>query len=157
MTTAVFDCVVLLQAAANSKGPAGACLEFVEAGNVTLFLSTAILDEARDVFSRPATRKRFPKLTEEKSERFLLKVASIATLINDVPTATNLPRDPKDEAYLNLAIATQSSFLVTRDRDLLDLRTDEGFQGLYPWLTIIDPQAFAAHIRAEVARQLGYE
>jgi len=117
----------------------------------------AILDEARDVFSRPATRKRFPKLTEEKSERFLLKVASIATLINDVPTATNLPRDPKDEAYLNLAIATQSSFLVTRDRDLLDLRTDEGFQGLYPWLTIIDPQAFAAHIRAEVARQLGYE
>jgi hypothetical protein len=57
MTTAVFDCVVLLQAAANSKGPAGACLEFVEAGNVTLFLSTRFLTRHETFFlGRPLAK-----------------------------------------------------------------------------------------------------
>ena len=111
MTTAVFDCVVLLQAAANTKGPAGACLAFVENGRVKIYLSTAILNEARDVFARPATRKRFPKLTKASTERFLLKVTTLATLVQNVPPASNLPRDPKDEPYLNLAIATHARSL----------------------------------------------
>src|SRR5229473_3508330 len=121
MTPSVFDCVVLLQAAANPAGPAGACLAFVESGDVKLFLSAAILEEARDVFMRPATRKRFPKLTEEKVDRFLLKVATLANFVHDVPAVTQLPRDPDDEPYLNLAIAAQAAFLVSRDKDLLDL------------------------------------
>jgi putative PIN family toxin of toxin-antitoxin system len=157
MTTAVFDCVVLLQAAANPRGPAGACLDFVEAGDIKLFLSSDILDEARDVFTRPTVRNKFPRLTEEYVERFLLKLASLATLLHDVPSASDLPRDRKDEAYLDLAIATRASFIVTRDRDLLDLMHDDVFRNAEPWLTIVDPSAFVSHVRAEVARRFGYE
>ena len=108
MTLAVFDCVVLLQAAANPFGPAGACLAFVESGDVKLFLSAAILEEARDVFLRPATRKRFPKLTDENVDRFLLKVATLSTFVHDVPATLQLSRDPTDEMYLHLAMATQA-------------------------------------------------
>src|SRR5437868_1554057 len=97
MTTAVFDCVVLLQAAANEAGAAGACLALVESGEVTLFLSPAIVEEARDVFLRPRTRKRFPQLTEEKVDRYLLKVATLATFVHDVPAVVQLRRDPADE------------------------------------------------------------
>ena len=36
-----------------------------------------------------------------------------------------LERDPKDAKYVDLAIATKADFLVTRDKDLLDLREKE--------------------------------
>ena len=153
MTPAVFDCVVLLQAAANPAGPAGACLTLVESGDVKLFLSSAILEEARDVFLRPATRKRFPKLNQENVDRFLLKVATLAQFVHEIPAGTPLSRDPKDEPYLQLALATQAPFIVSRDKDLLDLMKDEEFRKTYPELVIIDPAAFLKHVRAEIAKE----
>jgi predicted nucleic acid-binding protein len=85
-------------------------------------------------------------------ERFLLKVATLATLIHDVPTAMQFPRDPKDEPYLNLAIVTKASFIVTRDPDMLSLMSDESYKTSYPTLSIIDPPAFLRHVRTEIAR-----
>jgi putative PIN family toxin of toxin-antitoxin system len=157
MTPAVFDCVVLLQAAANPSGPAGACLAFVESGDVKLFLSAAILEEARDVLLRPATRKRFPKLTAEKVDRFLLKVATLSTFVHDVPATPQLSRDPTDERYLHLALAAQASFIVSRDKDLLDLMKDDAFRKAYPALAIIDPPSFLTHVRNEIAQKPGNE
>jgi len=154
MTPAVFDCIVLLQAAANPARPAGACLAFVESGDVKLLMSAAILDEARDVFMRPATRKRFPLLTEETVDRFLLKVASMATFVQDVSAGPLLPRDPKDEPYLQLAAGAQAPYVVTRDKDLLDMMKDDKFRKAYPGLAIIDPPAFLKHVRAEIARKV---
>ena len=153
MTSAVFDCVVLLQAAANPSGPAGACLAFVESGDVKLFLSAAILEEARDVFLRSATRKRFPQLTEENVDRFLLKVATLSTFVHDVPATERFSRDPADEMYLHLAIATQVSFIVSRDKDLLDLMKDDAFRKAYSALAIIDPPSFLTHVRSEIAQK----
>jgi len=68
-------------------------------------------------------------------------------LFRNVPKRFELPRDPGDEPYLNLAIETGARFLVTRDRDLLDLMrwdTEEGrnFQSRFPDLRILDPVAF---------------
>lgn len=60
-----------------------------------------------------------------------------------------LPRDPKDEPYLNLAVAAQATFLVSRDLDLLDLIKDAAFRQRHPDLNILDPPAFLA----EMARQ----
>ena len=154
MTSAVFDCVVLLQAAANPNAPAGACLAFVESGQVKHYLSTAILNEVRDVFTRPETRKRFPRLTEEMVDRFLLKLTTLAALMPDVPTAMRFPRDPADEPYLNLAIASQAPFIVSRDNDLLDLMKDDEFRKAYPTLTILDPVAFLNHVRTDSVRTL---
>lgn len=57
------------------------------------------------------------------------------------------PRDPDDEPYLNLAIEAGAEFLVTRDRDLLDLMRwdrEEGrtFQRRFPKLKNVDPVTF---------------
>ena len=152
MTPAVFDCVVLLQAAANPNGPAGACLAFVESGDVTLFMSAAILEEAKDVFRRSATRMRFPKLTADKVDQFLLKIATLSTLVQDVLPLPLTSRDPTDEMYLQLAAATQSPFIVSRDNDLLDLMKDETFRKAYPTLAIVDPPSFLVHVRSEIAK-----
>ena len=76
-------------------------------------------------------------------------------MAEDVPTVYRFERDPKDEPYLNLAIATHAPFLVTRDHDLLDLMQDDASRKAYPGLTIIDPPAFLAQVRAAVATESG--
>ena len=58
------------------------------------------------------------------------------------PNAYSLPRDPKDERYLNVAIASNAEFLVSRDLDLLDLMKDTAFRQQFPSLVILDPVAF---------------
>lgn len=69
-----------------------------------------------------------------------------------MPKRFELPRDPDDEPYINLAIEAGARFLVTRDRDLLDLMryTEEGrdFQSRFQQLEILDPVAFLKEIGA---------
>ena len=157
MIPAVFDSTALLQAAANKKGPAGACLAFIDEGRVKLFLSAVTFEEIRDLLNRQAIRKAFPKLSDEKVLGFLDHLMDKGHKIDDVPNVYRFDRDPKDAPYLNLAIATQAPFIVSRDNDLLDLMKDDEFRKAYPWLTILAPVAFLRHVRAEVARELGYE
>ncbi len=139
---AVFDCMVFLQGAGRPSGPARACFRLVEEGQVTLCLSTPILAEVRDVLTRPKTLRRFPLVTPEWVETFLQNVESKALLLPEVPPTFTLERDPKDEPYLNLALAVQASYLVSRDRDLLDLMEDENLRQRHPDLTILDPASF---------------
>jgi uncharacterized protein len=157
MMPVVFDATALLQAAANKKGPAGACLAFVDEGRVKLLLSEATFEEIRDLLHRPAIRGAFITLTDERVSAFLDHLADKGHKIGDVPEVYRLDRDPKDAPYLNLAIATQARFIVTRDKDLLDLMMEEAFRGDHPSLTIIDPVGFLRHVRVEVAKELGYE
>ena len=79
---------------------------------------------------------------------FVESFASKALVVPDVPIAFTLPRDPKDEPYVNLAVATQAEFLVSRDRDLLDLMTDTDFRRRFPALLIVDPETFLRTIRS---------
>ena len=115
----VFDCMVFLQGAARPASPARACFQVVDEGLVTLCVSPAVLAEVRGVLSRPELVKRFPALSVEWVTAFVTSVADKALVVPDVPIAFVLPRDPKDEPYINLAVATQAEFLVSRDRDLL--------------------------------------
>lgn len=149
MIAAVFDCMVFLQAATSDRGAAFACLEFVEVGEVALSISPTILAEIRDVLTRPAIRKRLPSLTDERIELFLQKIATVATVVADAPGAANyLLRDPDDLPYLDLAIAVDARYLVSRDKDLLDLMNDAGFVGRFPQLQIVEPASFLNAVRA---------
>jgi len=96
---------------------------------------------------RPRLRAKFPALTPQAVQAFLADVLRQAHSITDVPKAYCLPRDPKDEKYINLAIASGARYLVSRDKDLLDLmneQTPEGrdFRRRFPDLRIIDPPTF---------------
>ena len=127
--------------------PARGCFEIVDEGLVTLCISPAVLTEVRDVLSRPELVKRFPALSAEWVTAFVTSVADKALVVPDVLNAFVLPRDPKDEPYINLAVATQAEFLVSRDRDLLDLMTDADFRRRFPALKIVDPETFLRTIR----------
>jgi putative PIN family toxin of toxin-antitoxin system len=112
--TAVFDCTIFLQALASRKGPAFACWQLVEAGQITLYLSPDVLDEVTEVLNRPELHQRFQALTPERVQVYLAAVRKHAKFIADVPARITYPRDPKDERYLNLAIAINARYIVTQ-------------------------------------------
>jgi putative toxin-antitoxin system toxin component, PIN family len=143
----VFDCVVFLQGLIKESGPAVTCLERFEQGRLSLVISPDILAELHDVLSRSQLRRDFPLLTDEKVEQLIETLLLKGRLLRNVPRRFELPRDPEDEPYLNAAIESGAQFLVTRDRDLLDLMnldTKQGrdFQFRFPQLKILNPVEF---------------
>ena len=139
---AVFDCMVFLQGAGRPAGPAAACLQLLDEEKVVLCVSAEILAEVRDVLTRPKTLRQFPGLSPECVEAFVRHLELKGALFANAPQAVRLQRDPKDEPYLNLAIAAGAKYLVSRDNDLLDLMKDDDFRACYPDLLILEPFAF---------------
>ena len=133
----VYDCMMFVQALANEAGPAAACFALAREGRVELCLSLA---EVRDVLDRPKLRRKLPALTPERAEAFLDDILGFATLVLDVPGRFRYDRDPKDEPYVNLALAAGAPrYLASRDKDLLDLDADDEFRREFPDLIILDP------------------
>ena len=134
--------MVFLQAASRPGGPAARLfIEFVEAGHLSLSVSDAILAEVRDVLGRPRIRAKNPAITDKGVEDFFRRIDQVAQKVADVPAVYSLPRDPDDEPYLNLALAANAAYLVTWDKDMLDLMQDPGFRTQYPQLIILNPVA----------------
>jgi putative PIN family toxin of toxin-antitoxin system len=152
----VFDCNILLQAVARKTGPAATCLRLAEERFVQLHLSEEILTELSEVLKRPTIRARYPELTDEIIEDFLKGLRSIAEIASDVPKRFSYPRDIDDEPYLNLAIEAEANYLVSRDRDLLDLMTGydhecKEFRQKFRSLTVIEPIGFLKEVRRDQA------
>ncbi|MGH9948677.1 MAG: putative toxin-antitoxin system toxin component, PIN family [Pyrinomonadaceae bacterium] len=141
---AVFDCMVYLQAAISQASPAEKLFEEVDRGNISLFVSKTVLLEIRDVLTRPIVSEKYPHLTSDYVDIFLNRVLEKARFVRKVENRFDFIRDPKDEKYLNLAITVEADYVVTRDRDLLDLMTgidDESkeFRQRFRRLKIVDP------------------
>lgn len=125
-------------------GPAFAALTLVEAGKIELLLSREILAEINDVLLRPQVAKKFPHLSLAVVQSFLRQLENIGCWVENVPQTFRLDRDPDDEPYINLAIVGGAQYLVSRDRDLLDLVQESSPEGarlrlLAPELRILDP------------------
>jgi len=145
--SAVFDCMIYLQAAISEKSPAAELFRQVERGSVLLFVSNETLSEIRDVLTRPKALIKYPHLTVEYVEIFLSRVLSKANLLNKIPKHFQYPRDPKDEKYINPAIEAEANYIVSRDNDLLDLMTgidaeSKEFRQRFRFLKVIAPGEF---------------
>jgi putative PIN family toxin of toxin-antitoxin system len=107
--------------ALNPGGPAGKCKSLVESGEISLFVSATILAEVAEVLKRPVFRQLAPDLTPERVEALVEEIAALSISISNVPEEFHYERDPADEPYINLALVTDARYLVSLDRDLLDL------------------------------------
>lgn len=148
----VFDCNVLLQAAARERSVAAKCLNLAEGGIIRLYVSREVLAEAKDVLNRPEVRARFPELSDEIVGAFLKRLQKISVLIRSVPKIFSYPRDEDDEPYINLAVAAGVDFIISRDKDLLDLMTGHAdeckeFRQRFRPLSIIEPDEFLRRIK----------
>lgn len=146
----VFDCNIFIQAFFNANGPAASCIRLVENDFVTLLMSAEVLAELSNVLNRPKLQKHFTAASRELVDEFLRRLLDKATLVEEVGKQFNYERDSKDEMYINLALAADATYLVSRDNDLLDLmkETDAGkdFRQRFPRLTVLNPVAFLRKI-----------
>jgi putative PIN family toxin of toxin-antitoxin system len=148
----VFDCNIFLQALTRASGPSAEALRCVERNEVTLYLSRQILRELQHVLEYPEIREKNPHVTDAIVAEFVNKIAYRGILVREVPHLVSYSRDPGDEPYLNLAAAVGADYLVSRDRDLLDLATNHAteakeFRQRLPSLRIVNPVEFLENLK----------
>lgn len=152
-TRVVFDCNTFLQALASPEGPAGQCVQLAIDRKVSLFISPSVLEELREVTSRPKVVTKLRLLTN-RVEEFFEAIEVAATLLVGFPEVFSYTRDPDDAQYVNLALAADAKLIVSRDRDLLDLMDVSKvgaaeFQKRFPALRILNPVEFLSQIRSQ--------
>jgi putative PIN family toxin of toxin-antitoxin system len=151
---AIFDCNVYLQIMLSTKGAAGACWQKVLAGEAKLIVAPFILAEIRKL---PTKRSllRFSRFTAERVERFLEELLDTAALLPDPSPTFTYPRDPDDARYIDLAMAANTTIIVSNDKDLLDLMNDTNSEGKalrasHPDFRVCTPPLFLELLRADV-------
>lgn len=143
----VFDCMIYLQATMSDSGPAATLLRLVDKDALTLIVSDDILEEVRGVLSRPQVRTRNSSITPMRVEDFIHRLRAKAQVVSNIQQHFTGLRDPKDEKYLNLAIEAEANYIISRDKDLLDLMTGytdkcKAFRRKFRTLKIISPTHF---------------
>ena len=81
----------------------------------TIALSDAVHAEIADVLARP----KFSRVLTEDRRREILELLSAAALWVEPQQVIKECRDPRDNLYLELAVAAGATVLVTGDLDLL--------------------------------------
>lgn len=151
----VFDCPVFAQALINPRGPAAACLGHAQQGNVILSVSDYVLQEIREL---PQKIKPQLGVTEERVEGLIRDLSKYVRFVVNVPLVYAHPIDPDDSHYVNLALATGSKLIVTRDRHLLNLMDDrqigaQEFRKSFPGLVVVTPDTLMQQLRAAMNRE----
>lgn len=119
----VIDTNVFVSALILPRGSCGPILLHLRNGVYTLLYSHATLTELVDVLNRPRLRRKYG-LTVEDVQTVVALILLRGEAVNPVQPIT-LCRDPKDNQFLEAAVAGQADILVSGDQDLLVLQTVE--------------------------------
>ena len=118
--------VIVSVAVFSSHNPALALKKVISSGQ--LAFSEPILQEYAEILSS----KKFDKyISIEKRLAFLQRLTELGKVIS-IKKEIHICRDPKDDKYLDLALACGALCIVTGDKDLLVLHPFEGILILTP-------------------------
>jgi putative PIN family toxin of toxin-antitoxin system len=135
----IFDTVGFVRGLINPRSRWGRIL-FDHSGTNQLVVSPDIVLEALEVLRRPEVVRLFSTLPGRDPAR-IVAILQSAEVVE--PTQTlEVSRDPKDDKFLAAALAAGADYLVTEDRDLLDL-------GTYEVTAIVDATAFILLVEGE--------
>ena len=95
--------------------------ERIRTKSIRVMFSLELIEEFLTVVNRPKFRKYFTKSDIEK----LMDLFDVYGEIVEVKSNIDLCRDKKDDFLLALAKDAQADFLVTGDKDLLELKVFE--------------------------------
>ena len=127
----VLDVNVLISAVISPLGAPGRVLRFWEQDKFEIATSPPILSELERVIRYPKVQVKY-KIPAEFVQQFLSMIQGGAIVIEPSIELTTIKEDPSDNRYLECAIASESSYIITGDKHLLDLNTFEGIQVLSP-------------------------
>jgi len=151
----VFDCNIYLQAFLSGKGAAHRCRKLVDDNLIELYISRDIFNEVKNVLTRPEIRAKFPHATAKAAVAFIEDINKKAVFVRSVKKHFELPRDRKDEPYINLAVEVGAQYIVSRDNDLLDLMTNfdadsKAFRQKFRRLKVVEPIEFLRIIAEKI-------
>ena len=127
MIRAVYDCNVILSGI-GWNGTARQCLNLVARRQEFLFVKDAILTEYESVIPETLAEE-MPDLNPHPK---LVWVRNKSRLVDPSPLGKRRSRDAKDDIYLACALAATAPYVVTYDRDLLDLGKPFGIETIRP-------------------------
>jgi len=144
---AVFDCNIYVQALISDLSAAAKCFELARDNTINLFISDSTFAELVEVLSRPKIIGLLWECGLDRIRNFLDEVLAVSITVNNCPPKFTFTRDPDDEPYINLAIAADADYIVSRDNDILDLmttHTDEAkeFRQRFRGLKVVSPPEF---------------
>jgi len=136
----VFDSVTFVSAFITPGGLASELLRLCD-DQAELCTAEEILMETREVLlERPHLRRRF-SYSEAQVEQFIQMLRAEYRVIAPLPPLHGVTRDPEDDMIIACAVAAGADYIISRDRDLLDL-------GGYQDVKIISPKTMMQILRA---------
>jgi uncharacterized protein len=127
MPNVVFDASSVIGAALKQDSiPERALL--LARSQETICLSPAVESEIREVLQRP----KFHKYISDAVRDRIIDILGTAALVFEPPDQVTDCRDPKDNKYLELALAAGASIIVSSDDDLLVLDPWRGIRIVTP-------------------------
>jgi len=135
MLKAVFDTVIFVRTLLNPRSASGR-LMFEYQSKYRLFLSSLLIEEILEVLGRAELIDRFhlKEIDYPGAIKYLLKSMEGTEMV-ELMEILSISRDPKDDKVLATAKAADANYLVSADKDLLDLKEYEGIQ-------IVDEKTF---------------
>ena len=141
MIRAVMDTNTLISAIINTKGSVSEEIyQNFMAQQFSLIISYGILEEVEDVSNRERVIKRH-KLSTKEREVIISELTALSYIVPGT-TRVEVVRDPDDNKVVSAALEGKADYIVSRDKDLLDLKEYEGIK-------IISPEEFMGILRAE--------
>jgi putative PIN family toxin of toxin-antitoxin system len=137
---AVVDTNILVRAVIQPAGAVGPVLMRLRQGDYTLLYAQPLLEELVDVLNRPRIRDKY-QLTDQDIQAVigLILLRGEAVLPQERITAC---RDPKDDKFLEVAVAGEADVIISGDDDLLVLHPFAG-------IPILSPSAFLRMLDAD--------
>src|SRR5262245_34570439 len=139
MIPVVFDCGVIVSAIGWGGNPQR-CLVLLAHRQLRLYVTRKIWDEYERRVPR-ILRNRKPGVNARPMLDWLLTVAHF---VEPAPLGKQRSRDIADDPYLECALAAGARFLVTNDRDLLDLEKPFGISIVTPVQVLLEVRRASA-------------
>ncbi len=142
MIRAVLDTNVLIAAVINIKSSLTQEIyqKFLTL-HFTLIISPEILEEVEDLINRERIVKKH-KLTTDEREVIMSEIAALSYIVPGI-THVEVVRDQDDNKIISAAYEGKADYIISRDRDLLDLTQYEGIK-------IITPEEFIGILRENI-------
>lgn len=124
----VLDTVIFVRALINPHGKWGRLL-FELSDRYVIVLSPEIIKEILSVLYRPSLRRRFPEMAEPARLKRILAILEEAEVVERTKKLS-LCRDPHDDKFFECAVEGRAQYIVSEDRDILDVGEYEGVRTL---------------------------
>lgn len=139
MIRAVLDTNTLVSAIINTnKSVSQEIYQNSKDKHFLLVISSLILAEVEDVIHR-ARIMRFHKYSTQQLQRIIKELTNVSLIVPG-KTEIEVVRDPDDNKIISAALDGHVDYIISRDKDLLDLKEYQGIK-------IITPEKFMGILR----------